>query len=211
MPAIQNAKASSLQQRLVTAVRADPKKAGVLTLLVVILLTMWVRMWAQPNPGPRRAVAATSPAPTALRADGEADGGEVVRALAEWKAQPLPLAMGRNLFAADLDHFPRHGPHNPQTDAASALENQAFWDRVAKSMSDQADQRKERQVLVENLRLQAAKLRLQTTVMGAKPRAVINGELVGEGDVVASFRVWKIEARRVIVEREGIRLDIAMN
>ena len=119
--------------------------------------------------------------------------------------------MGRNLFAAELDHFPRHGPHNPQSDAASALETQAFWDRVAKSMSDQADQRRERQVLVDNLRLRAAKLRLQTTVMGAKPRAVINGELVGEGDVIASFRVLRIEARRVVVEREGIRLDITMN
>ena len=38
----------------------------------------------------------------------------------------------------------------------------------------------------------------------------VNGERVGEGDVVASFRVSRIEARRIIVEREGIRLEIQM-
>jgi hypothetical protein len=40
---------------------------------------------------------------------------------------------------------------------------------------------------------------------------MVNGELVGEGGVVADFRVLKIEARRLIVEREGIRLEIKMN
>jgi hypothetical protein len=51
-----------------------------------------------------------------------------------------------------------------------------------------------------------------------KPKAVLNGELVGIGDVVAStagearttFRVLKIEARRIIVEREGIKLAVPM-
>jgi hypothetical protein len=46
--------------------------------------------------------------------------------------------------------------------------------------------------------------------MGASPKAVIDGGLVGEGDVVASFRVLRIEPRRIIVEREGIKLEIQM-
>jgi hypothetical protein len=54
--------------------------------------------------------------------------------------------------------------------------------------------------------------------MGAVPKAVVNGEMVGEGSVAASgagdtrvsFRVLKIEARRIIVEREGIKLEIQM-
>jgi len=47
-------------------------------------------------------------------------------------------------------------------------------------------------------------------MMGPQPKALVNGEFVGEGSVVASFRVLKIEARRMIVEREGIRLEIVM-
>ena len=55
--------------------------------------------------------------------------------------------------------------------------------------------------------------------MGPTPKAVINGDLVGEGDVVTSgtvgdtrvvFRVLKIEPRRILVEREGITLSIQM-
>ena len=57
----------------------------------------------------------------------------------------------------------------------------------------------------------ASKLQLQTIVMGASPRAVIDGEMVGIGSVVAGFRVSKIEARRIIVEREGIKLEIPIN
>ena len=65
-------------------------------------------------------------------------------------------------------------------------------------------------LVVEAVQRQAAEMRLQSTVMGAKPKAVIDGALVGEGDVVAQFRVLKIEARRITVEREGIKLEIQM-
>jgi len=61
-------------------------------------------------------------------------------------------------------------------------------------------------------------MRLQSTVMGATPKAVIDERVVSEGDVVAcgsgenrtTFRVLKIEPRRIIVEREGIKLEIQM-
>ena len=63
---------------------------------------------------------------------------------------------------------------------------------------------------------------------GSEPTAVVNGQTVREGDVVAcgageaggdqaagaearsEFRVLAIEARRVIVEHKGIRLEIPM-
>ena len=43
-----------------------------------------------------------------------------------------------------------------------------------------------------------------------KQKAMMNGQLVGEGSVVADFRVVKIEPRKVIVERDGIKLAIEM-
>ena len=48
-------------------------------------------------------------------------------------------------------------------------------------------------------------------MMGASPKALVNGRLVGLGDVVASFRVTKIEARRIVVEREGIKFALRFN
>ncbi len=143
--------------------------------------------------------------PDNLRSSGKAN--ETILALQEWTRRPLgPL--GRNLFVVNYDFFPQDGskpaaPRRPQGDG--------FWDHIAKSMTLRADQKREREVLVENLRMQAGQLKLQSTVMGASPKALVNGELVGEGDVVASFRVTKIEARRIVVEREGIKLEVRSN
>jgi hypothetical protein len=54
---------------------------------------------------------------------------------------------------------------------------------------------------------------------GPRPAALVNGQMVREGDVVAtgsgasrtSYRVLKIEARRVFLEREGIRSEIPLD
>jgi len=56
-------------------------------------------------------------------------------------------------------------------------------------------------------------MQIASTFMGGgdgRPKALIDGVLVGEGEVVAGFRVLKIEPRRVIFEREGIRLEVPM-
>ena len=67
--------------------------------------------------------------------------------------------------------------------------------------------------------VQARQIRLQSTLMGGpRPAALVNGQMVREGDVVAtgsgasrtSYRVLKIEARRVILEREGIRSEVPL-
>jgi hypothetical protein len=114
--------------------------------------------------------------------------------------------LSRNLFAIELERFPADGARIRTADKDAV----GFWDELAKSMTVRADVRRERQVLIENLARQASQLRLQSTMMGASPKAVIDGDLVGEGDVVASFRVLKIEPRRIIIEREGIKLEIPM-
>ena len=68
--------------------------------------------------------------------------------------------------------------------------------------------------------MQARQIRLQSTLAdGAKPTALVNGRLVREGDVVAigtgrartEFRVLRIEARRILLEHEGIGLEVQMD
>jgi hypothetical protein len=125
----------------------------------------------------------------------------------EWQRRPI-APLSRNLFVINYDFFPQDG----STPAPLRVQQgDGFWDHIAKSMTARADQKREREVLVENLRLQAQQLKLQSTVLGALPRALVNGQLVRVGDVVASFRVTKIEARRIVVEREGIKLEVRSN
>jgi hypothetical protein len=194
------------------AAKADPRKAGVLAVLVTVLGTMWVRMALQGGPGP-----ATADAATAAKTDNDlaaghhatgraAISGAASAALAEWRSAPVSPIV-RNLFTVQLGNFAHEGtaPAVPVTRV-----DDGFWDELAKSLTSQADQNKQRQIRTENAIRDAAKMQLQTIVMGASPKAVIDGEMVGEGSVVAGFRVSRIEARRIIVEREGIKLEIPM-
>ncbi len=213
-------KSAAAQNKIFRAMKADPKKTGVLTLLVVVLAVMWVRMGAGPKGGATPAIAGVqSPASLVLGGTGASyKSGEVQAALTAWRSAEIPVALERNLFAAKLEYFPKDGTSEAAKVTTPAPASDGFWEKIEKSMSDQADQKREKRVLTENLQGQLALVRLQSTMMGARPKAVINGELVGVGGIVATgsgnsrteFRVLKIEARRVIVEREGIELEIPM-
>ena len=205
----------TLWDKIRRAVRNDPQKAGILTVLVSILVVLQIRLqMSEDSSGPARA-AANAAAPLA---DNPPPFGAVppevhvsaypldsAAALRMWMDAPgAPLT--RNLFEVDLQRFPHDGSRVQTTNKDVV----GFWDELAKSLVSRADVKKERQILVENLARQASQLRLQSTIMGASPKAVIDGGLVGEGDVVATFRVLRIEPRRIIVEREGIKLEIQM-
>jgi len=207
----------NLLDRIARAIRNDPKKACILTVLVAILVVLQVRLQMSKGDGTARAEAA-SLSPTgslggSQNSAGVGRGGDAATALRAWMEAP-PAPLSRNLFAINLERFPQDG------NRATVNNDQVvgFWDELAKSMNSRADVRKERQILVENLTQQASQMRLQSTVMGATPKAVIDERVVSEGDVVAcgsgenrtTFRVLKIEPRRIIVEREGIKLEIQM-
>jgi len=208
----------SLYVRMQEALRREARKAAVLTLLIALLMVLWVRMAMRNSDGPNQAIAETtlrgghalSPQERSIARSAEATG-----ALRTWLSTP-PAPISRNLFAVNLNQYPQEGSNRTSVESSPA--GAGFWGELAKSVSAKADLSKERQILLENLQQQASQLSLQTTVMGMKPKAVVNGELVGVGDVVASgtgesrttFRVLKIEPRRIIVEREGIKLAVPM-
>jgi hypothetical protein len=207
----------NLWQKIARAVRNDPKKACILTVLVAILVLLQIRLQMSKSEGTARATAAVSltstSSGTSQNSGGTGRSADAATALRSWMDAPS-VPLGRNLFAVNLERFPQDGSRTNTSDSTVV----GFWDELAKSMTSRADVRKERQILVENLTQQASQMRLQSTVMGATPKAVIDGDLVSEGDVVAcgsgesrtTFRVLKIEPRRIIVEREGIKLEIQM-
>jgi hypothetical protein len=127
--------------------------------------------------------------------------------LQQWARQQDRRPLGRNPFAVPLDFYP--------TDASSGADETStangYWDLLRKSMSSRADQQEQRQILIDNVRIAAESLKLDSTIMSARPGAMVNGEVVHEGSIVAGFRVLKIESRELIMEREGIKLAVMMN
>jgi hypothetical protein len=203
-----------------TMLLSDPKRTCVLGVLVLVLAVIWGRMMMKSGPTPASAkpVSSSSKGTTPTSQAGRVNYRSTndLPALQKWLSEPIGLS-DRNLFEVRYEHFPRDGSRRKEEAVVGPT---GFWDELAKSMTSQADQRQRRQYLVENVQRQAASLKLQSTLMsGQLPRALVNGEQVGEGDVVAvgtgstrtEFRVLKIEARRIIVEREGVKLEIQMN
>ena len=212
--------------KVVRQAKADPRKASVLAVLVAVMGVMWFRVLSNgAGPASASAYAAGGGAggtgsafannPTEpLRPAGRQSAAAA--ALQEWARNHAVVPLTRNLFVTDYSGFPLDG--GGRTTATAPTEPQVrvergdgFWDQLAKSMADRADQIKEHRARVESIRAQAAKLRVQSTLMGASPKALINDRLVGLGDVVASFRVTRIEARRIVVEREGITFALRFN
>ncbi|MGD0463810.1 MAG: hypothetical protein ABSB74_15085 [Tepidisphaeraceae bacterium] len=198
---------ASWSEKLIAGFRASPGKSSTVSGLAVILVFMWCRFlfWGHPPAAASGATAqvdsppAVWSVPTAWRPAGEAVS------LQQWARQPIrPLI--RNPFTIPLDDYPRDG-----TGVADGGTSQTgYWDLVGKSLSSRADQQEQRQILIDNVRIAAASLKLQSTILGAHRGAMVNGNMVREGDNVAGFRVVNIEARQVIVEREGIKLALLM-
>jgi hypothetical protein len=212
-----NFSAENLPEWVPEGLRSDPKKLAVLGGLLIVLAVMVGRYLLMTGPATARAASPVSTsAKKAVKSTAAAPTQMSSSATHLWLKQPI-TSVGRNLFTIRPELFPTVA----NAEAVAAPVAPGFWDVVEKSRSDQADQKKRRDILVEHLQREAAKLRLQSTVMGPEPQAIIGGTLVKEGSVIASdgpgstgggvqFRVLSIEARRVVVERQGIRLEIRM-
>lgn len=212
---------SSLPRWLPESLRDDPKKTGILSILVLVLMIVSIRYFLTSGPAsakaslskPDKATTSSKSVRTpAVVANPQAEQAHA--ATRKWIDQPIN-SVSRNLFSIRMEFYPSKSAQS----ASVEPETGQFWKEIEKSQSVEADQKKRRDILVENLQREAAKLRLQSTVMGPEPQAIIGGSLVKEGDVVASgslnggfqFRVLSIEARRVIIEREGIKLELRMS
>lgn len=204
-----------------SALRRDPKKTTVLGVLVLVLLVSAGRAAFKQSPRQASAVpagASSQGAPalgSAARTTALATRGDLSLAPVQaWIGQPGGTP-SRNPFAIRQDRYRRAEASGSPLASSSSPWLLASLEKFA---SRAADERRRQAILLENLQREAARLRLQSTVMGAQPKALIDGRLVREGDVVASgtgssravFRVLKIEARRVTLECQGIRLEVTM-
>ena len=200
---------TSWYEKGIATFRASPGRSSIAGALVLVLAFAWGRVLrgghspatAQGSAvSSRTSVIQVAAMPPAPRYTAESDPS-----FQQWSRQPVH-ALSRNPFAIPFDFY-------PQEESGSASDSSGgsgYWDLVKKSMASRADQQEQRQILVDNVRIAAEALKLESTVLGAAPGAMVNGQLVREGSSVAGFHVIKIQPRRVIVEREGVKLAVSM-
>ncbi|HRK31446.1 MAG TPA: hypothetical protein PLD59_10240 [Tepidisphaeraceae bacterium] len=198
----------SWQRSIQRQVKQQPGRTGLLGALLIVLLLAGGRMVLSDKAAPSVALAArqgptiagASPAPTESRRDVAGASAAVLN----WLDAPAAPLM-RNPYYIRYEIFPPDATKPQET-----LGGRGFWDEIAKSLTVAVDEEEKKHEKLQDLQRRASELRVASVMMGPSPRALIDDKLVGEGDVVANFRVLKIEARRIIVEAEGIRLEIQM-
>jgi hypothetical protein len=192
--------------RLKAELLADRRKASILGMLLVAVIWLGGRAVFS-GTGPRRASAsestsAASPAahnPADLAAQAESRLRVIFRS---WPVTDASAPATRDLFALNPAYFPHPAQPAPDESAAAKSSGQTDDETLARSAFAQ----------------DAASIRLKSILFGERPVAVLQTAGVAGGrdimtrvgDVVAGFSVVRIERRRIVLERDGQRIELTV-
>ena len=203
---------SSQIDNIARAVRRDPRRAAVLSILLITLLVLWVR-YRSNAPTPAAAEQAASVQLQAAWRNAP-DIGRSADLNARWAEKPLGH-VSRNLFASELT-VP---PVNPASQPKAALrqdEDGLFWRHLERALASRADREQYRQSLSEAALKDASKLMVTSIVIGPETGAWIGEKMVRSGETVVvegergPFTVVSIEPARVILARDGHRVVLKL-
>lgn len=179
---------------------AERKKVIMGGALLSVALLLWGRLLlkdpprtAVADPKPDRVARADRPdraAPPARRAD-DATARPVV------EVGPLP-SVGRDLFAFDHRHYP------------GAFPDRRDRQDLPKSDPGTVDQDVSRRASRRAVLDQASSLTLQSTMLGARSRALIDGVLLETGQTIRGFELIEVRARQVTLVKQGVEVTLEM-
>jgi hypothetical protein len=177
-------------KRIKRQLMADKKKLGMLMTLMALGLLLWGRLLLQPVP--RTAVA--DPKTIALAAPAPMSTEPVIHHTARRTVHAsLKSSVDRDLFAIRSELFPRtEGQDIPET---------------GKSQTQTSDDSQHQSRAIE---AQAKALKLQSTLLGNRPRALINGVLLEVGQTIAGFEVIQIAPRQVTIRKNDTLIQLEM-
>ena len=200
-----------LRDNVVDSLKRDPRRTGVLVLLLTVLGIM---VWRFVMTGPARAVAtAEQMTDSGLAATIAYDVSRSAALSASWREQPVPH-LSRNLFTSPLtDPLPDAAAGERPVTAVSA--DGLFWRQLEQALAVRADRDQYRQALAQAALRDAEALELQSVVMAPDSWAMIGGKVVRVGDILGTgergpFTLIAIERSRVVLARDGQRVSLSL-
>lgn len=197
---------------------ADKRKTIALGVLSLVMVFVWGRLFLKSSGPAVTPVASLAPELVAAVSSPEIGHGvdessaTVARGPSPGRATPVidirkaDRTLSRDFFNPDWNQFALAGGSELAADSKHPAAPGA-WERVASSVRRERERRKRES---EVIRKQAAALTLQSTIIGRPSSAMISGRLVHVGDVVDGFDIDAIEARAVVVRKDGVRVTIRM-
>jgi len=179
--------------KLIYQLTADKKKLGIMLCALALGLLLWGRLLLQGVP---RTATADDKTNAALAADNPENEGRHTGALAKPRATvyvDLPAKPHRDLFGIDPRRYKQTRPM-----AASHI-----GPKSAQVMPD-VDPR------IAVVRHEAMELRLESVVIGTRPRAYINGHLLAPGEQYEGFTLIQVTDRHVLLTKYGLLIRLKM-
>jgi hypothetical protein len=103
----------------------------------------------------------------------------------------------RDPFAFDPTRFPRIGDED-QTAAVRT--------KLVEEPTDDEQQRQSHKAI----ELAARRLNLESTLLGAQSRAMINGQLLSVGESIQGFELIEVRSRQVTVRKDNVEVVLEM-
>jgi hypothetical protein len=166
-------------------ITADRRKLTVIVVLLVIGLFLWGRLLL--DQGPDQAEAQPSQAVESAMDD-----------LQDLKLQQAPPEAGRPTVKLTI---PKRLPRDPFAGQFLKAE-QNFQEKQAKSPEKSAD--------TPDKAPDPSGLALQSVMQGARPRAMINGTIIAEGESIQGFTLRRVANRYVVLEKNGQQVRLAL-
>lgn len=201
-------KAAKLGRLIPGPVRRDPKRSAVLAALLVVLGALGTRQILQSSPRAAHA------------ADGTTDSvvpGPTSGPLGSTSSDHLLAWLSTEIRPVARDAFRIRG--FGESDSAAQVRDSgqvAETEEAEKSARKEADEQRVRRIDESAIVSAARRLRVQSTIEGATPSALVNGRLVRPGDSILSdqgveLTVRSIERGRVTFEARGVGVSVGAN
>jgi len=191
---------------------AEKKKAGILSVLLLLLVAVGVRSTMQAGPSKARAATASQERRAAAAAAAESAGsGNTARRAKPPITVERPRPLRRDLFLLNEAYFPLPS----QTEPPAGMPPKSGSSNVEAPVRNPAGPAKE-DTVAERVRKESGSLRLRGTLIGSTPMAVIEvtgkradkGNVVRPGQVVEGFTLIEVQSTGVVLEKDGVRVEL---
>ncbi|MGD1278403.1 MAG: hypothetical protein ABR964_14415 [Tepidisphaeraceae bacterium] len=186
----------------------DPPRSGInqntLALMVLVAVVVGVTYVMVLRSGPGKAAAADAQA--------EAAGATINSFLSGGADNVRVIAMMLQKTETVVNRF-RAYPSTKQVPLEDLHTNPFHFGRAkaARADLDDAAVKRQRQEQLESILAAAKQLRLQSILIGdARKSCIIDGKVYTQGQSVGRFTLLEIGSRSIIVQSDGVRLEIAM-
>jgi hypothetical protein len=119
----------------------------------------------------------------------------------------------RDLFRPNPELYPpQGGGRDVRVNVKPGQEQADGWlGRLRRWLGQEQKNRQDHLARVAAVRAQARALSLQSTMLGTTPTALINGEVLKEGDQINDFSIKSITSGACVVAKDGVEVVLRMN